>query len=173
MPKAELSTLPEPELSTLLRHTCEPRVGRRGCRVTMRYPMPPDRRRLLVAAILSTLLAVAWPAPSHCQSATTGALAGAVTDPGGAALPHVTVTLTNSATMATQTASTGGDGGYTFSLLSPGAYAVQFAASGFKTALMSSVAVNVGEAPTLDAALERGEAAEPVPCQCKITVTTS
>ena len=135
--------------------------------------MPPDRRRLLVAAILSTLLAVAWPAPSHCQSATTGALAGAVTDPGGAALPHVTVTLTNSATMATQTASTGGDGGYTFSLLSPGAYAVQFAASGFKTALMSSVAVNVGEAPTLDAALERGEAAEPVPCQCKITVTTS
>ena len=135
--------------------------------------MPPDRRRLLVAAILSTLLAVAWPAPSYCQSATTGALAGAVTDPGGAALPHVTVTLTNSATMATQTASTGGDGGYTFSLLSPGAYAVQFAASGFKTALMSSVAVNVGEAPTLDAALERGEAAEPVPCQCKITVTTS
>src|ERR1035441_8389734 len=139
----------------------------------MRYPMPSDRRRLLVAAILPTLLAAAWPAPSHCQSATTGALAGAVTDPGGAALPHGTVTLANSATLATQTAVTGGNGGYTFSLLSPGAYAVQFAAPGFKTALMSSVAVNVGEAPTLDAALERGEAAEPVPCQCKITVTTS
>ena len=110
------------------------------------------------------LLAVAWPSPSPCQSATTGALAGAVTDPGGTALPHVTVTLANSATTATQTAVTSSNGAYTFSLLSPGAYAVQFAAPGFKTALMSSVAVNVGEAPTLDAALERGETAEPVPC---------
>ena len=109
--------------------------------------MPLDRRRLLVAAILPTLLAVAWPSPSHCQSATTGGLAGAVTDPVGAALPHVTVTLANSATMATQTAVTTASGAYTFSLLSPGAYAVQFAAPGFKTARMSSVTVNVGEAP--------------------------
>jgi hypothetical protein len=100
-------------------------------------------------------------------------LAGAVADPAGAALPHVIVTLANSATMATQTAVTAANGAYTFSLLSPGAYAVQFAAPGFKTARMSSVAVYVGEAPTLDAALERGETAEPVPCQCRITVTTS
>jgi len=135
--------------------------------------MPPPRRRLFVATLILTLLAVASPSPSHCQSATTGALAGAVTDPSGAALPHVTVTLANSATMGTQTAVTSASGAYTFSLLSPGAYAVQFAAPGFKTALMSSVAVNVGEAPTLDAALERGQSAEPVPCQCKITVTTS
>ena len=131
--------------------------------------MAPLPRRLFAA----TLLLAAWPSPSRCQSATTGALAGAVTDPAGAALPHVTVTLANSATMATQTAVTSASGAYTFSLLAPGAYQVQFAASGFKTALMSSVAVNVGEAPTLDAALERGEAGEPVPCQCRITVTTS
>jgi hypothetical protein len=135
--------------------------------------MPPPRRRLFVATLILTLLAVASPSPSHCQSATTGALGGAVTDPAGAALPHVTVTLANSATMGTQTAVTSANGAYTFSLLSPGAYAVQFAAPGFKTALMSSVAVNVGEAPTLDAALERGQTAEPVPCQCRITVTTS
>jgi hypothetical protein len=132
-----------------------------------------NRRRLSVATILATLLTIAWPSPAHCQSATTGALAGAVTDPGGAALPNVTVTLANSATMSAQTAVTGANGEYTFSLLSPGAYAVQFAAPGYKTAVMSSVAVSVGEAPTLDAALERGETAEPVPCQCKITVTTS
>ena len=138
----------------------------------MRYPMLPDCRRLGVATILLLLFA-AWPLPSYCQSATTGALAGAVTDAGGGVLPHVTVTLANSATMATQTAVTGSNGGYTFSLLAPGAYAVQFAAPGYKTARMSSVAVNVGEAPTLDAALERGEAAEAIPCQCKITVTTS
>jgi hypothetical protein len=98
--------------------------------------MAPLPRRLFAA----TLLLAAWPSPSRCQSATTGALAGAVTDPAGAALPHVTVTLANSATMATQTAVTSASGAYTFSLLAPGAYQVQFAASGFKTALMSSVA---------------------------------
>lgn len=135
--------------------------------------MHPPRRRLFVAALLLAVLAVAWPSSSFCQSATTGALAGSVTDPGGAALPHVTVTLANSATMATQTAVTSSSGAYTFSMLSPGAYAVEFAVPGFKTASMSSVAVSVGEAPTLDAALERGETAEPVPCQCRITVTTS
>src|ERR1035437_7628403 len=132
--------------------------------------MLPPRRRPLVATLL---FALAIPSLSRCQSTTTGALAGAVTDPTGAALPHATVTLANSATMGTQTAVTSASGAYTFSLLSPGAYAVQFAAPGFKTALMSGVAVNVGEAPTLDAALERGQTAEPVPCQCRITVTTS
>src|ERR1035437_9339324 len=135
--------------------------------------MPPPRRRLFVATLILTLLAVASPSPSHCQSATTGALGGAVTDPAGAALPHVTVTLANSATMASQTAVTSASGAYAFSLLSPGAYAVQFAAPGFKTALMSSVAVNIGEAATREAPRERGPTAEPVPCQCRITVTTS
>ena len=135
--------------------------------------MPPDCPRRCVAALILGVLAIALPSPLHCQSATTGALAGVVTDAGGGTLPHVIVTLANSATMATQGAVTGDNGAYTFSLLSPGAYEVQFAAPGFKTARMSLVAVNVGEAPTLDAALERGETAGPVPCQCRLTVTTS
>src|SRR5436190_3060226 len=107
------------------------------------------------------------------QSATTGALAGSVTDPSGATLPRATVTLVNAATMASQAASTTSSGAYNFGLLAPGAYSVQFAAPGFKLARMSSIAINVGEAPTLDAVLEHGEAPEPVPCQCKITITTS
>ena len=97
-------------------------------------------------------LLVIWPTLAFCQSATTGALAGAVTDPTGAALPHVTVTAANSATMATLTAVTSSSGAYVFSLLPPGAYTVEFAAAGFKTARMSSVAVAVGESPMLDAA---------------------
>src|ERR1017187_9172980 len=129
----------------------------------MQFPMFHPRR-----LFVSALFAVAWASGLPCQSATPRGLARA-----GVALPQVTVTLANSATMAAQSAVTSASGAYTFSLLAPGAYAVQFAATGFKTALMSSVAVNVGEAPTLDAALERGEAGEPVPCQCRITVTTS
>ena len=119
------------------------------------------------------LVAVLFAIVSYSQSTTTGALTGAVSDSAGSALPQVTVTLANLATMATQTVVTGANGAYSFSMLPSGAYEVQFAAAGFKTARMSSVAVNVGEAPTLDAAMERGETGEPVPCQCRITVTTS
>lgn len=108
-----------------------------------------------------------------CQSATTGALTGTVTGPAGAVVPNATVTLTNAATNQAQTAATGANGSYSFSLLAPGAYAAQFSAQGFRTARMPSVVVNVSEAPTLDATLEPGEAAEPVDCQCRFSITTS
>ena len=125
------------------------------------------------ATLLATALAIVSPSVSPCQSATTGALGGAVTDAAGAVLPNVAVTLVNSATTIRQTAVTGAGGAYSFSLLTPGTYAIQFAAAGFQTAFMAAVTVNVGEAPTLDAALERGEAAEPVPCRCRISAATS
>ena len=119
------------------------------------------------------LSAIAWTSLCYSQSATTGALTGAVTDSAGAALPHVTVTLANSATMATQTSVTGAGGAYTFTLLPSGAYEVQFASPGFKTARIAGVTVNAGEAPALDAALDRGEALEPITCRCRISVATS
>ena len=70
----------------------------------MRFRMVRNRR---------WLSAIAWTSLCYGQSATTGALTGAVTDPAGAALPHVTVTLANSATMAAQTTVTGANGAYT------------------------------------------------------------
>src|SRR4051812_30040294 len=76
-------------------------------RVTMRFPMRSDFARL--AALAFCLVELAFFA--HGQSATTGALAGSVTDPSGATLPHAIVTLVNSATMATQTANTTSSGG--------------------------------------------------------------
>jgi hypothetical protein len=100
-------------------------------------------------------------------------LGGTVTDPAGSAIPDVTVTLTNSATNQTLTTTTSADGSYTFSLLPPGAYAVDFALQGFRTARMPSLVVNISETPSLDAVLEPGEASEPVNCQCRFSITTS
>jgi hypothetical protein len=118
-------------------------------------------------------MAMLVPSVSLCQSGTTGALGGAVTDATGAALPNVTVTLVNSATMAAETAVTGANGNYTFAVLAGGGYTVQFAAAGFKTSVLGAVRVNLGESPTLDAALERGEGGERVPCQCRLSAATS
>ena len=96
------------------------------------------------------------------QSAGTGALTGTVTDPSGGTVPNATVTLTNTQTNQTRTATTGTDGSYRFPLIPPGTYRVRFAAPGFKTAEVSSFNVNVTETPVLDRALEIGAQTEQV-----------
>ena len=81
------------------------------------------------------------------QSAGTGALTGTVTDVGGGVVPGAVITLTSTDTNQTRTLTTGADGVYKFSLLPPGTYRVRFSATGFKTAEVSSVVVNVTETP--------------------------
>ncbi len=107
----------------------------------------------LFAVSVSTLLA---------QSAGTAALAGVVTDPSGAAIPNVTVTITSNDTGLTRTATTGADGVYKFSLLPPGTYHVRFVSSGFKTADVGAVTLNVTETPELNRTLEVGQQSEQV-----------
>ena len=105
---------------------------------------------------LGALLLLSIPASVAGQSATTGALSGGVTSSAGATLPNVTVTLTGDATNQPQTATTGADGTYRFSMLAPGSYEVRFALDGFKTARMAQVVVSISEVPTLDAVLDPG-----------------
>jgi len=112
-----------------------------------------------------TLASAAWmlcAPPLGAQSAGTGALAGIVTDPSGAAIPNVSVTLTNLDTNQTRTAATNTDGNYRFSLIPPGTYRVRFTATGFKTAEVPSVTINVTETPALDQALQIGSQSEQV-----------
>jgi len=108
---------------------------------------------MLLAASASTLMA---------QSAGTAGLAGVVTDPSGASVPNVTVTLTSNDTGQTREATTGPDGTYRFTLLPPGTYRVRFAASGFKTAEVGAVNLNVTETPQLNRSLEVGQQTEQV-----------
>jgi Carboxypeptidase regulatory-like domain/TonB dependent receptor-like, beta-barrel len=126
----------------------------------------------MARAILLILLMGSF-CPARAQSASTGALSGIVVDSSGSPIPNATVSLTQSATNQTRTATTGEDGGYDFSLLPPGDYEVEFQAPGFRTARLSPLAVNVSEVPALDAVLEAGEASEPVECQCRLSMATS
>jgi len=116
---------------------------------------------LAVSAIVFTPLLMA-------QSAGTGALTGTITDPSGAAIPNVTVTLTSTDTNQTRTVTTGGDGGYKFALLPPSTYRIRFGAAGFKTAEVAGVAVNVTETPVLDRALEIGQQSEQISVQADV-----
>ncbi len=115
---------------------------------------------LAVASMLA-LLAISA-SVLMAQSAGTSGLAGTVTDPSGAAIPNVTVTITSNETGLTRTATTGADGSYRFSLLPPGTYHVRFAATGFKTADVGAVTLNVTETPELNRTLQIGQQTEEV-----------
>ena len=119
------------------------------------------RSRLTFVALLTLLLGMCIPS-LLAQSAGTSGLSGVITDPSGAAIPNVTVTLTSNDTNQSRTATTGGDGQYKFTLLPPGSYKVRFSASGFKTSEVASVILNVTESPTVDRTLEVGAQSEQV-----------
>jgi hypothetical protein len=105
---------------------------------------------------LAVLMVSLWLPAVMAQSASTAGLTGSVTDPTGAVLPNVTVTLTNVATNQARTVMTGADGVYRAPLLEPGAYRVRFSAAGFKTAEVSSVTLTVTETSALDRTLDVG-----------------
>src|SRR5215471_13377538 len=102
-------------------------------------------RASILAVALLFVLVLGSAVGLHAQSATTGALSGAVNGPQGAALPGATVALTNTATGQVQTTVTDSKGLFGFSLLPPGTYEVDFSARGFKTSQAMSVVVNVSE----------------------------
>jgi hypothetical protein len=119
------------------------------------------RSRLTFVALLTLLLAVCIPSV-WAQSAGTSGLSGTITDPSGAAIPNVSVTITSNDTGQTRSANTGTDGVYKFTLLPPGSYKVRVSAAGFKTAEVSTVNLNVTENPVLDRTLEVGAQSEQV-----------
>jgi len=117
--------------------------------------------RLALLAVLAMLSGMFVP-PLRAQSAGTSGLSGTITDPSGAAVPNVTVTITNNDTGQNRTATTGSDGVYKFTLLQPGSYKVRVSATGFKTSEVSVVNLNVTESSVLDRTLEVGAQAEQI-----------
>jgi Carboxypeptidase regulatory-like domain len=113
-------------------------------------------RKIVVSVLVCLGLAVLCATMAHAQSGGTGAITGTLTDPQGRAVPGAAVSATSLATNQERTATTGGDGEYKFSLLSPGAYRLKFTAAGFKTTEVSGVAVNTTETTTVDKVLEVG-----------------
>jgi hypothetical protein len=79
---------------------------------------------------LSLLLVVSLAVTGHAQTATTS-LRGVVTDPTGAVMPTVAVTVAETAIGFTQTHQTNEKGEYSFQQIPPGSYQIKISASGF------------------------------------------
>ena len=119
------------------------------------------RKMLCLPSAVAALLLLLVPS-LLAQSSGTGALTGTVTDPSGALVTNVTVTLTNNDTGQVRTLTTGADGTYRFALIPPGPYKVRFSAAGFKVEEVPSVTVNVAETPVLNRSLQLGTQSESV-----------
>jgi hypothetical protein len=116
--------------------------------------------RRLSALALAALIAAPL---AHAQStAVNGTIEGIVRDTTGAALPGVSVNVSNVDTGAQRSLTTGGDGGYRALLLPLGTYKVRFEMQGFKAVERTGVSLSAGQTAVLNATLEVGGVAEVV-----------
>ncbi len=124
--------------------------------------------RLLRCALILALVAcgsLALPAWASAQ-ALYGSITGTVTDNSGAAIPGVTITVTNEGTGLTLDTVTDGEGLYTIRNVLPGSYKLSAALQGFKTFAQTGIPLTAGSIARVNAPLEIGDLSE------SITVTS-
>lgn len=113
-----------------------------------------------VGAVLLLAGIISLPA-AHAQS-VYGTIVGSVRDTSGAALPSVTITVTNTGTGLVRTTITDAVGAYTLPNLQPGGYTVKATLDGFREFLRTGVVVEASAVGRVDAALEIGQLNETV-----------
>jgi hypothetical protein len=103
----------------------------------------------LLAGMLVAALIVFAP-QGTAQDATSGQIAGNLSDPSGATLPGAQVTVKNIDTGQTITVPTNSLGHYVAQLLPPGNYSVSVNATGFAPAVKSPINVPAGTSTTVN-----------------------
>nr|MDQ5837679.1 carboxypeptidase-like regulatory domain-containing protein [Acidobacteriota bacterium] len=122
--------------------------------------------RLLTSGLLIALLCAA----AFAQGSQTGGLTGVITDPQGAVVPGASVQIVNEKTgKAERTTTTGADGAYAATLLTPGTYSVEVTAKNFKKTVVTSVEVRITETTRQDVTLTVGGVTETVEVQAEAT----
>jgi hypothetical protein len=120
-----------------------------------------SKRVALLLAALFCFVAIA-PSALFAQSASTGTVAGTVTDPSGGAIVGATVTLTDTATSIARTDATNENGRYFFANVVPSKYTVSVNKTGFRVSKLVDQIVSIGASLTLNLTLEVGSVAETV-----------
>jgi len=109
------------------------------------------------AALLSScFLLLAGCVRVSAQTGTGGTILGTVSDPSGALVPNVQVTITNTGTNQSIQRTTNGAGEYLAPDLQVGRYSIRAEASGFKTVEQKDVVLNVGARTRVDIKLQLG-----------------
>ena len=118
-------------------------------------------RRVVRTAATAAAIAVLCSGVAHAQ-AVSGTLLGSVADQGGLAMPGVTVTITETSTNISLTATTNDSGFYTFPSLKDGTYKVVAELSGFKRVVRDGIIVPVNTTIRVDLKMEVGALEESI-----------
>ena len=116
------------------------------------------RRFVWVVAMALLLLLV--PKPSSAQ--IMGTILGTVKDASGGVVPQAKVTLVNTDTNDTRTATTGDDGAFRFPALVTGHYSVRVEKEGFKTETQTGLTLEVAQEMVVNTALQVGASTQEV-----------
>src|SRR6202140_4124852 len=87
--------------------------------------------------------------PMHGQTANTGAIAGAVSDPSGALVPRAAVVINSQGTGEKRDLATDAEGNFSVQFLSPGNYDLTVRAAGFEPFILNGVQVQITEVSRL------------------------
>ncbi len=128
----------------------------RFCSLSVIRPYRLGRLFSVFLLLLSSALVVS------AQTGTGGTIVGTVTDPSGAAVPNVAITITNTDTNAVTNIKTNDRGEYVVPDLQIGHYSVRAEAQGFKAAEQKDVVLTVGQRARVDLGLEVGSTQESV-----------
>jgi hypothetical protein len=121
----------------------------------------PNFLRLFWCTAAFIVLALSFSSIATAQ-VSTGTITGRVTDPSGASVPGVNVTITEQNTGVSVKTKTAANGNYSVSPLKPGVYSVTVEASGFQRAERTNLALQVQAILQADFQLQIGRVSQQV-----------
>jgi hypothetical protein len=101
------------------------------------------------------------------QTISTSQIRGTIVDASGAPVPGAQITLTQTATGAVRTASSGTDGDYLLPELPVGPYQLTVTKEGFSKYIQNGIVLEVGVNPTIDVSLQVGSVTQEVTVQAE------
>ena len=99
------------------------------------------------------------------QTISTSQIRGTIVDATGAPVPGAQITLTQTATGAVRTATSGSAGDYTLPELAVGPYQLTVSKEGFSKYVQNGIVLEVGVNPTIDVTLKVGSVSQEVTVQ--------
>ncbi|MDQ6663386.1 MAG: TonB-dependent receptor [Acidobacteriota bacterium] len=118
-------------------------------------------RRLFLRLLQTTVLVLFFTLSAYAQE-FRGTVQGAVSDPSGAGVPNVSVTLKNVETGIDRNETTDTTGHYLFSFVVPGSYSLTTKSAGFRTILRDGVQLSISDNLKIDIEMPLGAASDTV-----------
>ena len=120
-------------------------------------------RHVTLGRILRVCLTLCvFATPAWAQAVNTAQINGTVRDQSGAALPGVTITVTQSDTGLVRSAVSDETGSYVLQNLPVGPYRLEAALQGFRTYAQTGIVLQVGTNPNVSVTLQLGQVEETV-----------